>query len=327
MFHLLSGRRSIQTLHDARLFALDQFYGIHPHLSKKSFDQRISELVRQKLLIPVSGSVCKPDASALHCLENNKNVSLSYFNGLKYYESGPIFLNRLLLLIQTLANSKKGYFSFIPVIDKTDITLWVKQFYKRLKPFEHQILPALYDELYTLLENFPEKEAEMFVSRLTGYKHYGKSIAQLAVLYKMTENDIILLLTGITHQMLSEITEAKERFPFLTSVIHDLPDYSGMTQSAKRTHQLIVRDFSISQVAELRNLKKNTIYDHLVEVALYDKQFPVNNYVNDDKYQTILHAAEQTKTNKLKTIKEMVNEDISYFQIRLALASAKNRQK
>src|SRR5690625_4620447 len=79
----------------------------------------------------------KPTPLAKPWIEKNqRHLPFNQFNGLKYFESGPIFIQRLLLLIQTLSNSKMRYFSFIPVIDKTDVTDWVKRTYKQMKRSE-----------------------------------------------------------------------------------------------------------------------------------------------------------------------------------------------
>ena len=63
----------------------------------------------------------------------------------------------------------------------------------------------------------------------------------------------------------------------------------------------------------------NTIYDHIVEIALHDDNFPIEPFVSREKQDEIFKAAEKLKTRKLKLIKEAVGEDIDYFQIRLAL--------
>src|SRR5690625_7952103 len=90
------------------------------------------------------------------------------------------------------------YFSFIPVIDKTDVTDWVKRTYKQMKSLDNKGLPVLYKELYMLLSHFSDVEAELFVDRLTGFRNYGMSLEQLSMSYKMDKADIQLLLTSLT---------------------------------------------------------------------------------------------------------------------------------
>lgn len=328
IFHLLNGKRSIQTVHDAHIFQLEEFYGVHQQLTKQTWERKMDKLIQQSLLVPGGKESYKPGKQAEKWLkENVKGQIILRFRGLKYYKTGPAFLQRLLLLIQTLTNSKMDCFTFIPVIDKTSITSWVKYAYKHFMQHEHQALPKLYREMYALLNGFSDVEAALFVDRLTGYKNYGKSIEQLAIAYQKDVNDIQMLLTSMIHNMLDEIIRESARFPVMSFIINDLPGKSNMTLSAQKTYQLSKRGYAIKQIAQVRKLKVNTIYDHIIEIALYDESFPIENYVDKYIYETILKAIKQTQSYKLKQIKDSINEDISYFQIRLTLASAKNSLK
>lgn len=68
-------------------------------------------------------------------------------------------------------------------------------------------------------------------------------------------------------------------------------------------------------------MKVNTIEDHLVEIVLSDKSFPIADYVSLDDEREIAAAINELGTKKLKAIKQMVdNKQISFFQIRLVLA-------
>src|SRR5699024_3042751 len=215
------------------------------------------ELTRQRMLIPAGRNSYK---LAGRTLENGNKHIIQRFQGLKYQETGPIFYKRLLLLIQTLTNSKMGYFTFIPVIDKTSITSWVKYAYKYIKQNEHQALSMLFKELHMLLNELPEQEEALFVDRLTGYKNYGKGVEKHAIDYHKNENDIQLLLTSMIHYMLDVINAESRRLPFMAFIMKDLPERSSMTHSAQKTYQLIHKEYSIEQIAYFRKLKVNTIY-------------------------------------------------------------------
>lgn len=330
ILHLLNGKRSVQTVQDARIYQLERFYGVYQKLTKQAFDKKINELLTKGLLTLSSSpdTDYKPTKLAQQWIKENKsNLPFAHFQGLKYFETGPIFLQRLLLLIQTLTNSKMRNFIFIPVIDKSSIIEWVRSTYKQMKPFENKTLPMLYDEIYTLLSYLPDQQAELFVDRLTGFKHYGMSMEQLSMTYGIDANNIQLLYIGITHHMLDTIIEDSLRFPIMAFIMKDLSSNGFITSSAQKTYGLIKKQYTINQIADIRQLKQNTIYDHIVEIALYDTNFPIRNYVEKHTYQAIIHAVKQTNSFKLKQLKEKVSEDISYFQIRLTLATTKNSLK
>ncbi|HLQ97926.1 MAG TPA: hypothetical protein VK135_04495, partial [Candidatus Dormibacteraeota bacterium] len=62
IYHLLTGKRSIQTVQDVHLYQLDRFFGIFKKLNKPTFDQMVDELMEQQLLsTPLKAtSVSKP---------------------------------------------------------------------------------------------------------------------------------------------------------------------------------------------------------------------------------------------------------------------------
>lgn len=323
IYHLLNGKKSIQTVQDAHIYRLEKFWGVYKSLTKEAFNKKIKELTDKRLLQKLEGqdNVYIPASAAKIWLDNNKkSLPLHYFNGLEYANIANVFFERLLLLIQTITNSRKNHFSFIPVIDKVPIENWVKTFYKKTKGSKQKLLAVIYDEVHQLLQYFPNREASIFVDRLTGYKNYGMSLDQLAALYKMAAHDIHLLFSGLLQTMVTIVYKEKNNFPFLSYIIKDLSGIIPITNSAYTTSKLLNRSYTIDQIVLIRQLKKNTIYDHIVEIALYDPLFPVNDFITGEKQQEIIRAVNMTKSYKLKKIKECITEDISYFEVRLVLA-------
>ena len=323
IYHLLLGKKSIQTVQDAHIYQLEKFYGIYRTLTKKAFNQKIVELVNKQHLVKNPSQettyICTHTGEVW--LEKHKNqFNLTYFNGLKYGETANIFFERLILLIQTITNSNKDFYAFIPVIDKEPVENWVKMVYKKTKGSEVKLLGTIYEELYRLLVSYSNKEANIFVDRLTGYKKYGMSIEQLAAGYKCDIHDIQLLLSGVLQSIVHIVQSKNNDFPFLSFILKDLSLASPITKSTSVTHDLLKKTYSIDQIAKIRQLKINTIYDHFVEIALYDKAFPIHQFVSEHTQAEILRAVDQTKTYKLKQLKQQLSVDITYFQIRLVLA-------
>ncbi len=63
----------------------------------------------------------------------------------------------------------------------------------------------------------------------------------------------------------------------------------------------------------VRRLKLNTIYDHLVEIALYDDEFPLSKYVNSTEQTEIEKAAQKTLSYKLKILnRKSVNPSVIF---------------
>lgn len=325
VYYLLVGKRSIQTVQDAYMYKINHFYGVFSNLNKQDFDEVITKMTNQKLLIKEADNTYILSSEGNKWLSVNMEVwPLHYFNGIKFNENDQIFYNRLILMIQVLANRKMQQSTYIPVIDQTPIANWVVKKYQRLKNNVDESLQQIYDELLYLLTDFSTVEASLFVNRLTGYKTYGMSLSQLAKLYHLEIYDVQLILTGVTHQMMNIILTNKNEYPFLTLFIKDLTNTRFLSQSASQTKEVLNKGYDLTTISRLRKLRINTIYDHIVEIALADSSFSVDSYVTEVEQHEILEAYNMTSSTKLKELKNNVSEDISYFQIRLVLATSQS---
>src|SRR5690625_3876037 len=326
IYHLLNGKRSIQTLQDAHLFNLDRYYGILPTISRDEFEQHIERLIDQNVI----NKVAKDHVDYLILTEVGKenlaqliNV-INYINGLLFYKSDELFYKKLLLLTQVLTNDFKSNSSYIPIIEDANVQLWVRQTYQKIKTRLTDHLQWLYDDLYSLLQHLTTKEAEIFVDRLTTFENYGLSIQQLSTKHEQSTNDIRLTLRAIVQKMLHLMTTTQVETRLLHHIVNELPRFNMLTKSAHVTYKYLIQHYSIEQIASIRRLKINTIYDHLIEICWYDQTFPVESYINDEQILLINRAIQTTGSLQLKKIKEAIETDLSYFQIRLALTRIKN---
>ncbi|GAA0599675.1 helix-turn-helix domain-containing protein [Virgibacillus siamensis] len=321
IFHLLKGRKSIQTQQDAFLYGLHRFYGIHKKLSKQAFQQKVNQLCNSGYLQMQEESVIPGAKGTAFLQKMDQYPQLYNLNGMKYINTDTIFCQRLLLLIQTLTNSCHNYFSFIPVVDSPHITGWVKNHYKRIKPKREAVLQIIHKELQQMFERFPGGDAGIFVDCLTGFEHYGMSSYQLAKYHNIERIDVTIVLTAIVHRILWEVEQEQATFPTLSYIMQDLTQNTKLSQSAVRTDRLLRKNYKPAEIAEMRNLKINTIYDHIVEIALYHSNFPIDAYVSNGQHKKIVSAIRTSNSFKLKDIKNEVGDKISYFQIRLVLAT------
>ncbi|MFH0840791.1 MAG: RecQ family ATP-dependent DNA helicase [bacterium] len=93
------------------------------------------------------------------------------------------------------------------------------------------------------------------------------------------------------------------------------------------TFELYNRGLSIKEIADARELKTDTIIQHLC--YLLEKGLPVNidKIVSNDKQKKILKIAKKQKDSKLKTLKEALGEKISYDDIKLTMAQEKKYER
>src|SRR5690625_6271936 len=123
---------------------------------------------------------------------------------MKYNNVAPSFYKRILLFIQVWSNSNRLNQRYMPIIEDIQTENFIKNLYRQRKTYVKLDLTHLFVELKDILRKIPEQNALMYVERLTGYKHYGLSVDQLALKNKVDNHTVELTLTSINHQIRSE---------------------------------------------------------------------------------------------------------------------------
>lgn len=320
IYHLLTGKRSSQTMQDAKGYALEGFFGIYKSLERHQLDDRFNQLEKRGMIVTNNEQfVDLTEKGEKAYLEIDKST-ISYFQGLTYHQMTTIFEKRLLLLVQTMTNINNNKRSFVPIIDDATTQSWVRGMYASYQSDMDSFVRSLYEELHTLLSKRTTKEAYLFSSRLTGNGVIGLTYEQLATDSGLRKEDVHLYLQLVYHYLLQNVQQHPGLFPILSQCVEGLGTSTLITQSANRTYYYVERGWTIERIMKKRRLKKSTIQDHLVEAALVIPDFSIESFISIEEQSLILSMAESLETKRLKQIHQGLNGEFSYFQIRLTLA-------
>lgn len=320
IYHILTGKKSAQTIQDVKWYRLTAYYRMFPDWSLPSFEKAVALLMREAYIEKEAMiSVTSRGEAYLTQCENHYELP-PHFNGWKYGEVAPVFWKRLSLFIQSLSYAEKGERHFRPVITDWETQTWVKKMWPKVEKERKQWGHRLYDELYHCLQQLPSLDASIFTFRLSGYQQTGRTFQQLAETYEIDCEEVYVRFHAVLHYLLKE----REKCPSLSIFAQDLMKEERLTKTAAMTKKWLERGYSIPDIARKRRLKKSTIEDHLVEIASEMTDFPVEKYVREEERKAIVQTVKQENTYRLKKIKQALSkdgyEDISYFAIRLTLA-------
>jgi superfamily II DNA helicase RecQ len=92
-----------------------------------------------------------------------------------------------------------------------------------------------------------------------------------------------------------------------------------LNESIKETFRIFSETKDISKTAAERNLAESTIWTHLVSLVKLEQLLP-RDVVSEDKIKLILEKKNALNTFRLKELKEILPEDISYEEIKCVLA-------
>lgn len=321
IFHLLVGKRSIQTLQDAKLYQITPYFAVCKHLDRNHFEYEIKALVTENYItVDDQNNACITERGKAYLKGQLESYPIQQLNGLVFDRMSDLFWLRLQLWIQTYTNMsrKNGY--FVAITEHKEVQIWVKKHYHIHRDESEQWLTGIHHELSSFLKNINPDLAQLFVDRLTGYQKIGLTLDQLAKKHQTTRLDSHLYLTGTIHHLLTYLHEREAELKYLPTFYHFTQiSKKFITNSAEKTDHLIKKGFDVEQIAKIRQLKVNTIEDHIVEIAYIEPDFSIKPYVDAESFTIILGAIKNNKTAKLKQIKELAGNKFSYFQIRLVL--------
>ncbi|WP_027964490.1 helix-turn-helix domain-containing protein [Halalkalibacillus halophilus] len=312
VYHLLKGKKSAQTIQDAHLFGVKNYFAIYPKLHIDVFDSIIVEMSNQGL-INLEGTNFQVISKTSISEKPYANL-----NGYEYHTYDEWFFSQLLLLAQATSQHAHQSPRFIPIVDDIQVQHSVKRIWNMYKNNEKVIIEQLYSELHRLFELLTQEEANFISMQLTGNKHIGWSFTQLSEYYHLSYHDIHIWYKQTLHKMIHLIKDSNQTFSLLALLIPVTSEFN-LTSSARKTYNYLQKNYSINQIMAVRNLKISTIEDHVVEIASSVDDFSIRPFVTEEMEQDILAVISKLNTRKLKEIKDQLTNNESYFQIRLAM--------
>lgn len=321
-YHIIKGKKSAQSIQDCQLFYVSQLFGVYKDLDRKIFLQMV-DMVADKNYINCCNENYVSITEAGEAILNRQldtHPLPAHLNGFAYKDITAVFWKRLALLTQSLSFLKKRKNYFVPIIKDGRTQQWVKEKLTNKSISIDDLARNLHQELAAILQRFPQRESLLFVLRLSGRHRLGLTIDQIADLLKIDTTYARIQFIGIIHGILEKIIKDNKLYPTLYSLIKDKANITLLTETAQKTLALLEQNLKIEQIIEVRKLKRNTVEDHLVEIAMNVPDFSIDHLVTKDKQAMIYSAIQQLQTRKLKIIKEGLSESTSYFEIRLMIA-------
>ncbi|WNS74075.1 helix-turn-helix domain-containing protein [Bacillus sp. DTU_2020_1000418_1_SI_GHA_SEK_038] len=323
ILHLLKGKKSAQTIQDAHFFQLTNLFNSFPFLERTNVDHIVARIKDRGFIRQISEQGYRLTTTGTRFLEESLSkqpipVSL---NGLKYHQVTDLFWERLSLTVQVMSYLKSRETKYLPIQRKKEVHYWVKNFLQQTSLKRDELCENLYNELVQCLGRNKEIDPSILVMRLTGNKIIGLTPLQAAERLNLEFDVYQIQFKSLIHFMLELIRLKPETFPLLSKFISDDSLRVSLTQTAKRTFSMLKNGMDINEIVQSRKLKRSTIEDHIVEIALNDKKFEITPFVCNEKQQLILDVVKTNTTKQLKQIRELV-PNADYFEIRLTLARA-----
>jgi uncharacterized protein YpbB len=321
LYHLLKGKKSSQTIQDAKLYGVSFLFQTMSHLTQTNIQTEINTFVHNHWVENGSDEHVFLSDEGKNALKKGHGTFRfpPYLDGWAYGDQTVILWRRLSLYIQSLSNMLAGQQRFLPIIREPEVMQWVKRHFPYRDGEMIEKAEALYDEISSFLDELPERDASVFMLRLSGASRTGLTFQQIGERLGGDDDEIRMMFQGVLHRLFRVLNCNADTYRLLYTFIEDVNPLS-LTMTTRKTHRFIQEGKSIEEITRRRGLKQGTIEDHLVELALHAPEFSIDAYVRPKRQQAIAAAVRETGSKKLKTIKEQLADDTGYFEIRLVMA-------
>jgi uncharacterized protein YpbB len=324
IYHLLTGKKSAQTIQDGKLYRLSFLFGVYPLLNKEQLSEVIQDLTLKHFIVSLEKDRYVLTNEGMDILERQlaKEPLPKAIDGWKYGDIGKIFWKRLSLVIQTVSNLVRNHSTFIPITPDEEVISWVKQYLLHTQVHRKKLAEQLYQELFHCLSQMSNLEATVFVMSLSSHERIGLTRKQIASYLQEDETKLHFLFLNVLHHMIQLVDNQRHTYPTLYQMLYDLLKKESLTETAKKTLHLLNKGLTIEEIATFRKLKRSTIEDHIVEIALNVPGFSIDRFISKDKERYLTSILQKLQTKRLKAIKDVVGNDLTYFEIRLVLAKS-----
>lgn len=320
--HILRGKRSGQTLQDVDYFSVKPYFSILPKLSDSTFAEAVNSLQYAGMISENEGIVTVTEKGKRKADE----LSDFQFDGWHYRGREEVFFLRLVLLVQTLSQLRNSQNSFHPITNDRKIQQFVKEVLHAQQGTRIDSAGSLAEELVQALKmtGISDLQAALVSHRLTGADASGWTWEQLGESTGETVGSLQLEYLEALHRLIavSERVDAANQLPILHKLAAGIRIETPLTESTVVTKKLFDQGLSIDEISVVRQLKVNTIEDHITEIAANDGDFPILRFVEIADQLAVQQEVNRNSVKRLRLLKEKFPH-LSYFQLRLILSTSK----
>lgn len=288
IYNILTGKKSHQTFFDASSQQLLSLYHSLPNLKYSTFEQFILQKDDFKKSIQVK-------------------IHPQYT-----YDSLTQTFSCIQLLIQTLSHTRKESNTFIPIVQNTYIQQRVKQLYHQV--IESNQVSNTIDEIYLLFENLNNKYNHTFLHYyLQGYEESMYTRQQISLIESIPQSELFEREMNELIDILNQLKDST-KYPILSQAII----LSPLLTNTYLSYQKLKSGLNLKEIAQLQNVKLNTIEDHILEMYIKGYLIDYTLFINKKDILEFINYYQKHRGERLKFYKEHFT-DWTYFQIKLVI--------
>lgn len=307
VFHILQGKKTASILYRAADYSLDCFFGFFPTIVRHTFFQRLDQLVS------VGYVTFNSDIDEYQQTVEGKEAAERYFSH-HYYPTKvrwmthgravQEFQKKVYFLTQIFSEIRHKNSRYIPLEKNGAIQQWAKQWLKQQRSDVQESAVKFGQEWKLLLSQLESENAIVVTQSMSGHQIVGLTKKQLAERMSVEALEISMREADTFSRLVELTVKQQMEVPLFYSILKEIMEQNdnSLSKSAKETIQLIQKGYSLEQVTNLRNLKKSTVSEHLIEWVILFPKVDIKPFIPKEIYQI---AEDLMNENPAYTFKDM----------------------
>lgn len=309
LYHLLKGKRTTSVLLYGFLYDNLRFFQLTPELTERQFNKMLNQLFEQKLLQLDGGSEAQITDQGSQVLRQT-SYFYEHLDNYRFGKTDVAIWRLLQFTVQVVSHLSYTDKNYIPLEQSPLYQQQVKSLLRSLP--KAQLIKALKQEWQQIFSFLPKNQANFFARQFSGYHTIGKTSAQLLE-PELNHFERFLTVKDALHQLLALILSLEENSLLRKLILPYIKQNEN--QSMNETSEYLKYNLSLDELAKQRNLKKSTVQDHLLELALAN-DFPFEQYLSGES-ELFLSKLITPYQNWVYQIEKQKQPQLDYFEFRL----------
>lgn len=313
---IASGKRTPSNLYlteKNELYAL--FLSPLEVLSEKQWEKLLSDLEEKKYLVKENGSwSLSPEGKKAKKEFLRQYPTIYPVKTLRYALTRRAYWKRFLFVSQVLSELSYCSSQYLPVINDPAVQKQIKSWLGLHKGRSADLCRQWAEELIIFLNEQTDETRHLLLDQLTGYNSEAHTQRQLSEKYDTPYLSIEL----INHHLMESVQGKREKLPLLFSLFQqvDRLNCSGLSESTHKSIHYFHKGLPLSKVAKIRQLKTNTIKEHLLEYVLVSHWGDYGSYIPSDVGVRLHELFDQRPMITYREAHEEIRE-LDFFWFRL----------
>ena len=294
-------------------------FSLTHQMTRKQLAKRIQNLLNKKVLINKEKGYLLTNKGREIC---EKYFSQHYYpqkiKRFTYTNVRAPFWNSYQLFTQAFSEFSYQNNKYIPIVKHPSHQENVRQLFQQFHLNKKQLLQYWSKEQEFIFKQMDDHFAEALANQLTGHEFIGKTRAQLSQSYEMTALEFDFYFKDGLEETLQIIHTNKKELPLNNEILNILHQktYYGLSASTYETYRLLKKGWNLSEIAKQKEIKENTVKEHILEIAFVFESFPYKAFIPSKIYER-LHQGfkEEDNFTYQKALEELKQLEFMHYRL------------